>query len=91
LESGKAAGIRAGDRCAAGTCARIVNVDSNDGRGAKVINDPYLTLELHRARVESVTADIRGGRLLRALRRHASSTDATESAPARRALRRRPA
>jgi hypothetical protein len=56
-----------------------------------VINDPYLTLELHRARVESLTADARGGRLARALRRHASSTDATEGAPARRALRRRPA
>ncbi|GIF46505.1 hypothetical protein DFJ67_8360 [Asanoa ferruginea] len=56
-----------------------------------MINDPYLTLELHRAHVESLTADARGGRLARALRRHASSTDATEGTPARRALRRRSA
>ena len=56
-----------------------------------MINDPYLILELHRARVESLTADARGGRLARALRRHASSTDATDGAPARGALRRRPA
>ncbi|MEV4624059.1 hypothetical protein AB0J74_35775 [Asanoa sp. NPDC049573] len=56
-----------------------------------MINDPYLVLELHRARVESLAADVRGGRLARALRRHASSTDSTEAASMRPALRRRPA
>ena len=59
-----------------------------------MINDPYLTLELHRARIETLTEGARAGRLARALRRHASSTGATDStdrAPRRWALRRRPA
>ncbi|MEV0720944.1 hypothetical protein [Asanoa sp. NPDC050611] len=56
-----------------------------------MINDPYVTLDLHRARVESLADDVRVGRLARALRRHASSTDATSRAPARWALRRRSA
>ncbi|SNT51735.1 hypothetical protein SAMN05421812_10854 [Asanoa hainanensis] len=38
-----------------------------------MINDPYLTLELHRARVETLTQDARTGRLARALRRRAST------------------
>ncbi|WP_203700716.1 hypothetical protein [Asanoa iriomotensis] len=56
-----------------------------------MINDPYVTLDLHRARVDSLTGDARVSRLARALRRHASSTDATSRAPARWALRRRSA
>jgi hypothetical protein len=65
-----------------------------------MINDPYLALDLHRAHVEALTADIRSSRLRRALRRNASSTAATDRVadpvaedrvPARRALRRRPA
>jgi hypothetical protein len=56
-----------------------------------MINDPYVTLDLHRARVESMTDDVRAGRLARALRRHASSTGATSRAPARWVLRRRSA
>ncbi|GIF68232.1 hypothetical protein Ais01nite_62670 [Asanoa ishikariensis] len=38
-----------------------------------MINDPYLTLELHRARVDALTEDARAGRLIRALRRRAST------------------
>ncbi|GIF71735.1 hypothetical protein [Asanoa siamensis] len=49
-----------------------------------MINDPYVTLDLYRARVEAMTEDARVGRLARALRRHASSTSATSRAPARR-------
>jgi hypothetical protein len=56
-----------------------------------MINDPYVALDLHRARVESLTEEARVGRLGRALRRHASSTGAPERAPSRWALRRRPA
>ena len=55
-----------------------------------MMHDPYLTLELHRARVDTLTEGARAGRLARALRRHASSTDATDRAPTRWALRRRP-
>ena len=58
-----------------------------------MMNDPYVTLDLHRARVEALTADAKADRLARLLRRHASSTAATDDlVPApRRALHRRTA
>ncbi|MEV4534766.1 hypothetical protein AB0J82_13140 [Asanoa sp. NPDC049518] len=51
----------------------MVNVNTTDAEELAMINDPYLTLELHRARVETLTEDARTGRLARALRRRAST------------------
>ncbi|MDG4827228.1 hypothetical protein O7635_35735 [Asanoa sp. WMMD1127] len=56
-----------------------------------MINDPYLILELHRARVETLTEDVRAGRLARLIRRHASRAGETSPVAVRSAPRRQPA
>ena len=56
-----------------------------------MINDPYLTLEMHRVRVETLTKQARAGRLARALPRHAKAADSCARSTAAAEVKRSPA